>query len=254
MKKLILFAILLIACDSTTDSKNEEENRNLNLISEKSSESLRVQIFSEKDSIKVGFNTLYIKVLDQNFNAITSRKLHTHPMMDMGTMMHTAPHEEASENADEDGYYKSSTSFIMTGMWMYTVQSIEGADTNEVIFTLDVGASSNVKNVSGTDDARYFITLINPEKMNVGMNDIEFLVNKRESMMSFPAIENYSLEIEPTMPSMGHGSPNNVNPSHVKNGHYMGKVNYTMSGEWQINLIMKNGESEVVNTNFMITL
>jgi hypothetical protein len=44
------------------------------------------------------------------------------------------------------------------------------------------------------------------------------------------------------MPSMGHGSPNNVNPVHTSNGHYLGKVNFTMSGFWRVHLtIKKNG-------------
>lgn len=44
------------------------------------------------------------------------------------------------------------------------------------------------------------------------------------------------------MPSMGHGSPNNVNPVHIEKGHYRGKVNFTMTGEWQIKLkVFKNG-------------
>jgi len=46
------------------------------------------------------------------------------------------------------------------------------------------------------------------------------------------------------MPSMGHGSPNNVNPVLTKNGHYKGKVNFTMTGDWRINLeLNKDGKT-----------
>jgi hypothetical protein len=46
------------------------------------------------------------------------------------------------------------------------------------------------------------------------------------------------------MPSMGHGSPNNINPLHIKNGHYKGKVNFTMTGDWRINLVLnKDGKT-----------
>ncbi len=38
---------------------------------------------------------------------------------------------------------------------------------------------------------------------------------------------------------MGHGSPNNVNPVSTGKGHYKGKVNFTMTGEWKINVIVK---------------
>jgi hypothetical protein len=49
------------------------------------------------------------------------------------------------------------------------------------------------------------------------------------------------------MPSMGHGSPNNVNPTSTGKGHYKGKVNFTMTGEWKINVAIKKGGSTVSN-------
>jgi hypothetical protein len=65
-------------------------------------------------------------------------------------------------------------------------------------------------------------------------------------MMSFPAIENYSIEFEPEMPTMGHGSPNNVNPTYTANGLYDGTVNFTMTGYWRINVTVKNAEGVIV--------
>ena len=63
-------------------------------------------------------------------------------------------------------------------------------------------------------------------------------------MMTFPAEDNFSITMTPEMPSMGHGSPNNVNPVLTKNGHYKGKVNFTMTGDWRINLVLnKEGKS-----------
>jgi len=41
---------------------------------------------------------------------------------------------------------------------------------------------------------------------------------------------------------MGHGSPNNVNPVHVSNGHYVGSVNFTMTGAWRINMLLKKSD------------
>ncbi|MNR44863.1 hypothetical protein D3C85_1636520 [compost metagenome] len=50
----------------------------------------------------------------------------------------------------------------------------------------------------------------------------------------------------PEMPSMGHGSPNNVEPVITKNGIYKGKVNFTMTGDWKINFVLaKGGQSNV---------
>jgi hypothetical protein len=41
------------------------------------------------------------------------------------------------------------------------------------------------------------------------------------------------------MPSMGHGSSGNINPIHTSLGHYLGKVNFSMVGAWQIKVTLK---------------
>jgi hypothetical protein len=56
--------------------------------------------------------------------------------------------------------------------------------------------------------------------------------------MSFPPDSSYSCHIYPWMPSMGHGSPNNVDPVHITQGHYNGDVNFTMTGDWQIKVYL----------------
>jgi hypothetical protein len=67
------------------------------------------------------------------------------------------------------------------------------------------------------------------------------------SMMSFPPATDLTIEIDPQMPSMGHGSPNNVNPVHTANGHYLGSVNFNMTGAWRIYLVIKKGSRTISN-------
>ena len=42
-----------------------------------------------------------------------------------------------------------------------------------------------------------------------------------------------AITVTPDMPSMGHGSTHNVDPVHVANGRYEGRVNFTMPGLWR---------------------
>lgn len=42
------------------------------------------------------------------------------------------------------------------------------------------------------------------------------------------------VSVVPDMPSMGHGSSGNIDPTHVGDGRYEGSVNLTMPGEWRI--------------------
>lgn len=52
--------------------------------------------------------------------------------------------------------------------------------------------------------------------------------------MEFPAADGLTIQFNPEMPSMSHGSPNNTDPVNIGNGYYRGKVNFTMSGDWRL--------------------
>lgn len=104
-------------------------------------------------------------------------------------------------------------------------------------------------------NAKVFISYVLPQNPVVGINDFEIVLHKKASMMDYYPIENYTIEIVPEMPSMGHGSPNNVNPVHTSNGHFKGKVNFTMTGLWQVKLkLSKNGTLLSSDQYFEITL
>jgi hypothetical protein len=96
---------------------------------------------------------------------------------------------------------------------------------------------------AANNGAKIFVALVEPSKPKVGINDLELVVYRKATMMSFPADSSLSIAFEPEMPTMGHGSPNNVNPVHVKNGHYRGKVNFTMTGLWRLNMAFRAGEA-----------
>jgi len=116
-------------------------------------------------------------------------------------------------------------------------------------FTVDVGQGHCVTLI-GDDEERYFLSLVAPLDPSVGKQDIEFTVHGRESMMSFPPIEDFTVEIEPSMPAMGHGSPDNEQPVHQSDGHYVGKVNFIMTGAWRVDVRLKRGEQVVAQAAF----
>jgi hypothetical protein len=104
-------------------------------------------------------------------------------------------------------------------------------------------------------DPNLVISYVQPTSPKVGINDFELTLQYKESMMSFPAKTDYTVMIEPEMPAMGHGSPNNVDPTHVADGHYKGQVNFTMTGLWKINLTIMDGAEVVDSTSyFEVTL
>jgi hypothetical protein len=267
MKKLILFfaAIALLiapACkkEESNDNNNNQNNTNLPTTPEgmvKVGETYilganaKAYVYAYQNPI-VGFNQLFVAMYDStNGSRLTDGHFSSEAIMDMMTMQHACPVENFDEHEPADKLFKSNLVFIMPssamGSWKLHLHfhnhknDLEGEGQLN-IEVKEASPSRMFTSVFNVDDsAKVFISFIQPSKGKVGLNDIEFSIHHKANMMSFPATEDYSLEIEPTMPSMGHGSPNNVNPIHLGNGHYKGKVNFTMTGLWRIQLKVSKG-------------
>ena len=202
-----------------------------------------------------GYNYVYAVVKDKVTNQVLENAMVEYTsMMDMGAMQHSSPVEQPAWNADAKAY-KGTVTFIMptaNGTWYLTAKATNPTtmveESHQFTFTVVDKAESRLYSfVSSTDDAKVFVALVEPPKWKTGMNDFEVVIYNKASMMDFPPIENLIIEITPEMPSMGHGSPNNVNPVHTANGHYYGQVNFTMTGYWKVNIVVKDSQGNVMN-------
>ncbi|GAB4413913.1 MAG: hypothetical protein OHK0039_21330 [Bacteroidia bacterium] len=182
------------------------------------------------------------------------------PLMHMPTMKHSAPVEQATA-ADTDGHYPFAVVFTMPGdamsRWELIVKVRRGSDGMEEEVVLPVSVADPTlaclrKLVAADDSSKIFVSLVAPAAPAVGINPFEVAVHYKASMMRFPALEGITVEIEPEMPSMGHGSPNNVHPTHTREGHYAGRVNFTMDGEWLIHVRLFRGGVAIGETDFTI--
>ncbi len=214
----------------------------------------KLQLYSRESQLFTGYNTLFIALFDSaSGNRITDAHLHLMPMMDMGTMSHSAPYENPAAEEAVNQLFPCSVVFIMpstAGTWTLNVMVHNHSNGKEGSITLPLTikdpAKPRIKSfVASHDGGKYFIALTQPATPKVGMNDFGLAVYKKTGMMSFPADSSLSFSITPEMPTMGHGSPNNVNPVHQGNGHYAGKVNFTMTGLWRLNLGIFNGTTAV---------
>jgi len=262
-----IIASLLIPVIFSCEKNDDPENNNPELVLITSAitdgQTFEVSLYA-RDTLFEGYNPLYVSVKkDPSVTQITEATLTFGPLMDMIDMVHAAPFENPGSTANEDGLFEGAVVFIMpsSGMMGWTLDiNVRTLDQDEtaileipIVKSLDEPRKINV--ISQLDETKYFVSLLRPLEPEVGINDCEFTVHYKESMMSFPPAEDLVIEIEPEMPSMEHGSPNNEHPVHVSNGHYTGKVNFTMTGWWRIHLdIMKDG-SMVTDDAFMdITL
>lgn len=220
----------------------------------------KVVLYTKASTLSTGYNQFYVALYDSVSGArIEDAHIHLMPMMDMGMMQHSAPYDNPASEEAVNHLFPCSVVFIMPtaagASWTLEMEvhnhlsGKEGAIT--IPLTVTEPAISRMKSFTGAHDGgKYFVTLIEPAAPKVGINEMEIAIYKKESMMSFPADSSLSVILTPEMPSMGHGSPNNVNPTHIGNGHYKGKVNFTMTGLWKLNMDYMSGTAVADTTQF----
>lgn len=223
--------------------------------------STKVELWGQKNFF-MGFNNLII-VLYDSVNPtvkITDAKIQFKPLMTMSMNGATIQHASPVENPDQgaiNNVFPGAVTFIMPSSmgntWQLGINVQNNENKKQGTATFDVSVDSpdpsvlKVFTTISSDANTLIIALLKPAEPKVGMNDIEFAVYKKVSMMSFPPDDSYTIEITPEMPSMGHGSPNNQNPVDIGNGHYKGKVNFTMTGEWRVNVVVKKDGETISN-------
>lgn len=248
---MLLAALFSFAsCSKDTDTQPDLLPEKIRIAEKKTSSGASLTLWSDNNELSVGWNKLYVSLRNSDGSNITNAAIAFTPVMDMGTMKHSSPTEQPVYNSDQS-LYEGAVVFSMPsgsmGTWTLTIS----VNSEPVVFEVDIKpAPANTKHTgtfTGTDGVSYTVSLLQPLTPKTGMNDLEILVNRRQDMMNFPPAEDLSIELNPEMPSMGHGSPNNINPVHKGKGHYSGKVNFTMTGDWRLHLRLKRGNTIVVD-------
>lgn len=230
----------------------------------------KLEIWGEKNYF-AGYNNLIAVVYDslKPTTKLTDVHIMFKPLMTMnmgGGMIkqHTAPVENPAEEALND-VFPGAVVFTMpsstSGSWALGAMVHNHLTGNSGTATFNIVVDNPEQTVcksfisQSSDSSKVIVAIIQPQHPLVGMNDIEFSVHKMVDMMTFNALDNLTMEMTPEMPSMGHGSPNNANPVASGNGHYKGKVNFTMTGDWKVNLVVKqNGVAVSKGLYFNISL
>jgi hypothetical protein len=256
---LFALSITIISCEKSEDQGNE--NGDLVKISSgiSAGQTFKVDLYA-RDTLFEGYNKLFFTVTNQpTEQALNEATMELKPMMDMITMKHSAPFENPLEVVNSDGYFEGAVVFIMPSTddmgWTVDV-NIKTAEAEEsvtlvipLVRSLEEARKINV--ISAIDETKYFISIVEPAEPEVGINSCEFTIHYKKSMMSFPPAEDITMEIEPEMPSMDHGSPNNEHPVHTGMGHYTGKVNFTMTGWWRVHITLKKGNETITDDAYM---
>ena len=140
------------------------------------------------------------------------------------------------------------------------MSSMSGTWTNDVVVngeavTIDITVGESPTKVvgvyTGTDTEKYIVSVVRPENWVVGNQDLNIMIHKMATMMSFPEVTDMDIVFWPEMVSMGHSSTGNVDPVHVSNGLYTGTVNLSMAGDWRLHLELSNNSTVIHSDAFL---
>ncbi|MAN58719.1 MAG: hypothetical protein CMC08_02655 [Flavobacteriaceae bacterium] len=257
----ILFLSLLLATscsEDETESNTTEVDPMLDytLLKQFENEGNTIEILSKSETLTVGYNELFVRIKDGiTGNYVANAQPNWLPVMHMQMMEHSAPFSALS--AIETGtVYSGYIVFQMPGnsneYWDLTLNYKINDVTYSAIERLEVlspgDGLTRVQTVTGHDDVRYVLALVEPQAPEVAVQGISALLFTMESMMSFPIVPDYTIKIDPRMPSMGnHGSPNNKDLIYNSQARqYEGEVSFTMTGLWRLNLKLLNDKGEVI--------
>lgn len=254
-------AILIASCSKDTDQPEQDPTAGLTKVSEgyAAGAAAKVEVYTKESIINTGYTKFYLALYDSvTGSRIDNAGIQLIPIMDMGTMMHGAPYENPASDKAVNHLFPCSVVFVMPSMggtWTLKINVSNPTARKEGYLTIPVTVNEPVKSKQKSFTAlhngtKYFISLIEPLSPKVGINDMEIAIYKKASMMSWPADSSLSVLLAPEMPTMGHGSPNNVDPVHIGMGHYKGKVNFTMTGFWRLNLDFMSGTAVADTTQY----
>ncbi|MEQ8415209.1 MAG: FixH family protein [Imperialibacter sp.] len=254
-------ATLLFSC-SSDDEPSINATEGLTKISEAYAigAAAKVEIWAAEE-LFAGYNPIYLFITDSlTGETITDAHITLSPLMTMATMSHSCP-VEATEGEAVNDLFPAAILFSMASGEMGT-WSLEAHIHNHLknlsgsaAFDIEVKATtpSKVSIFQSEAGQKYYLSYMFSKGMKVGVNDFEVVAYTMKNG-EFVPVETLSIEFTPEMPAMDHGSPNNVNPAHMASGHYMGKANFTMTGEWRLNLALTDGETSLGTRSFDIVV
>lgn len=258
-----LIAIFMVSCSKDDDitPNNINEIENLQLIKSFSKDGYTLELFNKSGKFQVGYNKLTLRLKDAGGKYVQNTTMDWMPMMTMNmggmTHQHSSPYSEISKVSGKQTLYQGYIVFIMASdepdnYWdLHINLSVDGQNISieDKVNVITTESQYNKVYTSGmgTDDENYMLALVEPENPIIGTNDIVVALFKKGDNHDFPIVNNYKIKVDPRMPGMGnHSAPGNVDMTQGNDGFYHGKVGFSMSGYWKINLILEDGSGTVI--------
>jgi hypothetical protein len=211
--------------------------------------------------LAVGQSRVLYKVT-QDGQPVTKATLAQKPVMHMTSMTHGCPLQNPAGEANADGYFEGLIVFSMASMgdeyWNLALDvTVDGAASP---VTVDFGkvtvADSTMKKVVTRGDKKIILSYGYPAAPKVGANEVVITAHMATDMMkmNFATVDDLTFTLTPEMPSMGHGSNGNVNPTRGDDGLYRGTVVFSMPGDWVVHLGVLAADAQLATYDFALDL
>lgn len=225
---------------------------------------VKFELWGKKNFV-VGYNNLTVVLYDSlNLNKkITDAHIHFLPLVSATNAAQQSGPVENPDETPENDVFPGAVTFIKASdsvnSWKFglAVHNHKYDKEGEVFFDIvvDNSSASLVKSFTSTsaDSTKFTLTLLKPIAPKEGLNDIEFLLYENVSSVGWTTDDSYSVEINTEMPDMWYSTHNFVTTKSTGNGHYTGSFDFSMGGEWRINVnIRQNGI--ILSRNLYFTL
>jgi hypothetical protein len=237
----MLSSVALHGCSATSDDTADTDT-DTGTDTDTDTDTDRVALGSQGDAtwtveawgdegLHIGRNAVGFRVLGGDGAPVDGLVLTQAPLMDMGEMEHACPYTQPA--ASGNGWYESEVVFITAGMWSDTVTVSDGTRSLAYAFT-DLDVAEGMGQTLTVGEQTWVVTFDIAGEPNVGANPFVLTVHAMQDSMGFPEVPDLSVDIEPSMPSMGHGSEGNVDPVYTRDGKYEGTVVFSMGGGWEV--------------------
>ena len=262
MKLLTRSLLVLLSLAAFSSCKKEEAEEptlqtpattDLQLLQSSTDGAYTLELYNKTGQLEVGHNTIFVRIKNDG-SAVNNASLSWMPMMtmDMGgsTHQHSCPYSAITPTASDPTLFEGDVVFIMAssmmGSWELTVTYDAGSGPHAVVMPVTVVDSDSefhkeYTSTIGSDGVTYLLAMVEPSAPETGINDMAIGLYKRVSDTEFPAVEGYTIRVDPRMPGMGnHSAPGNVDLTQGADGFYHGQVGFSMTGYWKINLIVED--------------
>jgi len=252
---LCVATLIVASCTQTNGPSDSIPTVEQQLIASRVQDGITVELYADH-ALTTGFNNLSVRLVKDS-KVIEDAHVHLYCDMDMGEYHHGAPAIQPDDEPDAKGLWNCSAVFTMPSVSQWSVVvSIHDHETDaEVDVRIPVSViESNTTQIASSPMFGNILFVIDQTTWHTGLNTFNLLMFATADSVSYTPIENAVVTVNPTMPSMGHGSSGNRNPSDSGDGWYTTTVNLIMSGDWDIAFTMNDDDGKSTTVHFPIVV